>query len=78
MDNPNEKKFVYVLRLEKQKYYVGSTTDLLPRLKEHTDGNKGSTWTSLYKPVFVERVIENADIYDEDKYTKIMMHPQTV
>ncbi len=42
---------VYVLRLERQKFYVGSTLREMPtRYKEHTEG-WGSRWTGHYPPV---------------------------
>jgi len=68
-----ENLFIYVLRLENNKYYVGKTKDLLKRLDSHKNGS-ASNWTKKYKPIFVERVIERASIFDEDKYTKEYMN----
>lgn len=66
-------KCIYVLECEDSKYYVGST-GRLPRervLEHFTTG--GSGWTKIYKPTDVLAVIEPADRFDEDKYTKIYM-----
>lgn len=50
---------VYVLRLEKDKYYVGlSPSNSKFRIQQHFDGI-GSSWTNLYKPIEVIAVIEN-------------------
>tara|TARA_R100000655_G_scaffold108961_2_gene162154 strand:+ start:193 stop:534 length:342 start_codon:yes stop_codon:yes gene_type:complete len=41
---------VYVLKLEHNKYYVGSTDHLNNRLFQHYN-NEGSLWTKKYKPL---------------------------
>ena len=63
---------IYVLKLEKNKYYVGRTTNFERRMKEHMLGN-GSAWTRKYKPIKVEQIIKNANIFDEDRYVKEYM-----
>lgn len=63
---------IYVLKLENNKYYVGKTTDVFRRLEDHTSG-EGSAWTSIHPPIGVEKIIENCDVYDEDKWVKVMM-----
>lgn len=63
---------VYILELEHEKYYVGRTDNVSRRLGEHMCG-KGSEWTKMYKPLNVYAEISDADSFDEDKYTKIMM-----
>lgn len=61
---------VYVLRLEREKYYVGKTRNLQNRLDDHFVGAEfGSAWTRKYKPIDVVETIEDADDFDEDKYT---------
>ena len=46
--------YVYQLKLQKGKYYVGSTTSPKHRLEQHIRGGKlGAAWTSKYKPVKV-------------------------
>ena len=68
-----ENLFIYILRLESNKYYIGKTKDLFTRFEAHKKGT-ACTWTKKYKSVFVERVIEKASIFDEDKYTKEYMN----
>ena len=60
--------FIYVLQLEKNKYYVGKTSNPKFRLENHFTNN-GSEWTKLYKPIKLLELIPNCDNYDEDKYT---------
>jgi len=59
--------FIYCLLLEKNKYYIGKTTNPVFRISEHFD-NKGSSWTKIYPPISIEELIPNCDDYDEDKY----------
>jgi predicted GIY-YIG superfamily endonuclease len=63
---------IYILKLQGGKYYVGKTDDIYSRYQQHLDG-KGSYWTRKYKPLSVEKVIENASPFDEDKYVKEYM-----
>lgn len=63
---------VYILRLESQKYYVGTSSNLPRRLKDHFSG-RGSVWTKKYKPLEVVGIIENRDIFTEDNTTKTLM-----
>jgi predicted GIY-YIG superfamily endonuclease len=63
---------VYVLKLEGNRYYVGKTNNPAKRFEEHVRGD-GAAWTRLHKPCKIERVIENASAFDEDKYTKEYM-----
>jgi hypothetical protein len=64
--------FIYVLKLQKGKYYVGKTSNPQFRLESHFNHN-GSEWTKIYKPTKIIELISNCDDYDEDKYTKIYM-----
>lgn len=64
--------FIYVLKLEQNKYYIGKTDNPNIRLENHFSSN-GSEWTKLYKPLNIIDIIPNCDNYDEDKYTKIYM-----
>jgi predicted GIY-YIG superfamily endonuclease len=43
--------YIYVLRLEEGKYYVGQSTDPERRFQEHLAGIKGSEWTKKYPPI---------------------------
>ena len=66
---------VYVLRLERGKFYVGKTVDVQKRFREHLAGYKASSWTRKYKPIGIEEVHHDADPLDEDKITvKYMMN----
>ncbi|WP_396189983.1 GIY-YIG nuclease family protein, partial [Flavobacterium sp.] len=64
--------FIYVLKLQKGKYYVGKTSNPQFRLESHFNHN-GSEWTKIYKPTKIIELIPDCDDYDEDKYTKIYM-----
>jgi len=45
--------WLYALRLEKGKYYIGITSlkDPNTRIKQHVNGFIGAKWTEKYKPV---------------------------
>lgn len=63
---------IYILALEKNKYYIGKTENLNFRLSEHNCG-RGCSWTKKYKPIYLIEIIKNCDHYDEDKYVRIYM-----
>jgi len=68
-------KYLYVLELEGEHYYVGRT-DKLPeeRFKEHIQG-RGSWWTKKHKPLYLTNVKEgDYDGFDEDSLTKKLMN----
>ncbi len=60
--------YIYILKLEHKKYYIGKTINPNRRLQQHYN-SEGSTWTKLYKPLKIERVIPDCSNFDEDKYT---------
>lgn len=64
--------YIYVLKLQHGKYYVGKTTNPQFRLEIHSAGN-GSEWTRIHKPVKLLELVPDCDDYDEDKYTRIYM-----
>ena len=68
MSNTN----IYVLLLEKGKYYIGKSNDVFKRCVEHFEGS-GSCWTKKYKPLKLEKTIENVSPFEEDKITKEYM-----
>jgi cellular nucleic acid-binding protein len=68
MSNTN----IYVLLLEKGKYYIGKSNDVFKRCIEHFEG-KGSCWTKKYKPLKLQKTIENVSPFEEDKITKEYM-----
>jgi predicted GIY-YIG superfamily endonuclease len=63
---------IYILKLQNGRYYVGKSDNPMVRYQEHLDG-KGSAWTRKYRPITVEKIIENVTHFDEDKYTKEYM-----
>ena len=63
---------IYILRLEGGKYYVGKSEDVINRYQQHMNGG-GSSWTRKYKPISLEKTIENASPFEEDKITKEYM-----
>ena len=65
--------YIYVLKLENHKYYVGKSNNQTIRLESHFSSN-GSVWTQKYKPLEVIKIIPDCDNYDEDKYTLKMMN----
>lgn len=65
---------LYVLKLIKDKYYVGiSRNDITIRYNQHLKG-QGATWTRIYKPLYIIESIKTNTMFDEDKYTKMYMN----
>ena len=64
--------YIYAIKLEKGKYYIGKTCSPQFRLQSHFDSN-GSSWTKKYKPLKVIEIKPNCDDYDEDKVTRQYM-----
>lgn len=73
MELPEKKKekeiCIYVLRCEEEKYYVGKSTNINKRLKQHFKQKKGSCWTRLYRPLQIYEIRRNCDEFDEEKIT---------
>ena len=63
--------YIYVLKLQQNKYYIGKTNNPSFRIDSHFQSD-GSAWTKIYKPIEFE-LIPNCDEYDENKYTQIYM-----
>ena len=63
---------IYVIQCEKAKYYVGKTTDIMKRYKEHESG-KGSAWTNKYKPLKLLECNAMLTSHDENNITKDLM-----
>jgi hypothetical protein len=64
---------VYVLKCDTSKYYVGRSLNYGKRIDQHFAG-KGAEWTKKYKPIYVDKIIQSSDVYDEDKYTLMYMN----
>jgi|APSaa5957512493_1039668.scaffolds.fasta_scaffold39047_2 hypothetical protein len=60
--------YIYTLKLQEGKYYIGKTHNPQFRLDCHFNLN-GSKWTKKYKPLKVIELKNNCDDYDEDKIT---------
>lgn len=63
---------IYVLRLEGGRYYVGKSDNVTNRYQQHLNGS-GSAWTRKYKPLALEKTIENVSPFQEDMITKEYM-----
>ena len=63
---------IYILRLTNNKYYIGKTNNPQKRILNHFQ-HQGSAWSKKYKPISVEKMINNASNFDEDKWTIIYM-----
>lgn len=63
---------IYILNLEGGRFYVGKSENPIKRYQEHLNGS-GSAWTKKYKPIGLEKVIENQTDFDEDKWVKVYM-----
>ena len=61
--------FIYVLKLEKFKWYIGRSCNVDARYQQHANGN-GAEWTKLFKPVSMlpHPKIETSP-HDEDNLT---------
>jgi predicted GIY-YIG superfamily endonuclease len=59
-DNKPRRYWLYVLRLEQEKYYIGVTSKTPEeRFKEHQKGIRSANWTRKYKPV---ELIDSQDL----------------
>jgi predicted GIY-YIG superfamily endonuclease len=53
------KRYVYVLKLEQGKYYIGQTVDVDRRYAQHLGKIEGgATWTKTYRPLEIIEVID--------------------
>jgi predicted GIY-YIG superfamily endonuclease len=64
--------YIYVLKLQHGKYYVGKTNNPERRLTEHIYG-KGSEYTKVYPPLKQIELREIKSEFDEDSCTKEYM-----
>lgn len=63
---------VFVLKLEKGRYYIGKSTDVETDLASHQNG-VGNLWTKLFRPVQTIAIFKNVPAAEEHKQTIIYM-----
>jgi len=63
---------LYVLKLEKGKWYVGKSVDIKKRYQQHLGGS-GSAWTKKYSPVSLVESRPINSLHDENNLTKDYM-----
>ena len=63
---------IYILKLQNNKYYVGRSDNVDKRIAEHFN-RTGCEFTKKYYPIDIYKVIDNASVFDEDKYVKEYM-----
>lgn len=62
--------FIYVLKLEGDNYYVGSTKNVAARLAQHRSGHDGSAWTRLHRVLGLDWSSDaHREARDEDEVT---------
>ena len=66
-------EYVYALRLQQKKFYVGKTKKPWSRIKEHFSG-KGCWWTKKFQPLDIHIVKPSTDLLSEDSLTVEMMN----
>jgi len=60
-----KRKYLYVLLLEGDNYYIGQTNDLVRRFRQHSEGiGEGSVWTYYHRP------IKMVEFWDLGEYTQ--------
>jgi predicted GIY-YIG superfamily endonuclease len=64
--------FIYVLKCQKDKYYVGKTKNPDYRLESHFREG-GSSWTKKYKPIQLHHLIPDQTDHDEQRITQEYM-----
>jgi predicted GIY-YIG superfamily endonuclease len=64
--------YIYVLKLDNDKYYIGQTNHFLDRMIDHFN-NRGSVWTKTYKPLELIELVKTDDKTMENKMTKKYM-----
>lgn len=60
--------YIYVLKLEEDKYYVGRTSNILIRIEQHFKG-EGAIFTKAFKPIKVIELSEELTKQDERNKT---------
>ena len=64
--------YIYSLKLQSNKYYIGKTDNPNFRLENHFDSS-GSAWTKKYKPISIHQLIPDMKDHDEQRVTQEYM-----
>ena len=62
-------EYLYVLKLEKDKWYVGKSANVERRYEQHLNGD-GAKWTFLHRPIQLVLKRPLKDSEDEDRTTQ--------
>ena len=65
--------FIYSLKLQSGKYYIGKTESPNFRLEYHF-ASSGSAWTKKYKPISIYQLIPDMSDHDEQRITQEYMN----
>jgi hypothetical protein len=71
-ESASKKTNIYILKLEKEKYYIGTTNNKYFTLQSYLNNNNAA-WTRKYKPLKLIRFIEDCYIYEENIVTLNIM-----
>jgi len=66
------RSYIYVLKLEDDKYYIGQTNHFLDRMIDHFIG-RGSVWSKTFKPIEIVELVRTDDKKMENEITKKYM-----
>ncbi len=64
--------FIYSLKLQNNKFYIGKTDNPNFRLENHFN-DSGSAWTKKYNPISIHQVIPDCKDHDEQRITQEYM-----
>lgn len=64
----NSLEHIYVLRLEKHRWYIGKGRDPQARFEAHCNGS-GTPWTQLFRPIELVLIRPSTSGTDEDNTT---------
>lgn len=57
---------LYVLRLQGDNWYIGSSRDVEKRFKQHNTHNKGAKWTAKHKPIEIVETFDTKTAHDSE------------
>lgn len=67
-----KRNYLYILKLENNKWYVGRTNNLDRRYTEHKNGS-GSQWTKIHPVIQLDRYLVCKNNFEEDMIVKQCM-----